>query len=135
MYYKIINDGMIIDACDGLMFVKWQEKNNLFLNCAESDADGILASDGSRIYLLEYADDIADLPRVSYVEITQEDYEEIREALIDGGAIDGGDLDPEEQGREETKKAEWLSRLEELEAQNEMLLECLLEMSEVVYGD
>ena len=135
MYFKIITDGQIIDACDGLTFVKWQEKNQLFLHCEENDADGIVSSDGENIYLFEDTGDINDLQHVKIVEITKEDFEELRAELIDNGAIDADDADEEESGRGEIKKAEWLQRLEELEEQNGMLLECLLEMSEVVYGE
>ena len=134
MYYKIISDGLIVDACSGLNYVKWQERNRLFLSCEESGADGIVSSDGSQIYLLSGTPDIEDLPHATFTEITLEEYTEIRKELIDGGAIDTDGADPEEEARQEFNRSEILKRMEELEAQNMILIECIMEMSEVVYG-
>ena len=134
MYYKIISEGLIVDACDELNYVRWQERNRLFLSCEQAGADGFISSDGSQIYLLAGAGDIEDLPHATFTEITLEEYKEIRKELIDGGAIDADGSDPEEQAREEFNRAELLKRLDEVEAQNMMLIECIMEMSEVVYG-
>ena len=56
MYYKIVSGGVIVDAVKGsLNYVRWQEKNRVVLSCEEADADGIISSNGSDIYLLESA--------------------------------------------------------------------------------
>ena len=134
MYYKIISDGLIVDACSELNYVRWQERNRLFLSCEQAGADGFVSSDGSQIYLLENTADIEDLPHATFTEITLEEYTEIRNELIDGGAIDADTTDPEEEARQEFNRSEILKRMEELEAQNMILIECIMEMSEVVYG-
>ena len=134
MYYKIISDGLIVDACSELNYVRWQERNRLFLSCEQAGADGFVSSDGSQIYLLENTADIEDLPHATFTEITLEEYTEIRNELIDGGAIDTDTTDPEEEARQEFNRSEILKRMEELEAQNMILIECIMEMSEVVYG-
>ena len=134
MYYKIISDGLIVDACSELNYVRWQERNRLFLSCEQAGADGFVSSDGSQIYLLEDTADIEDLPHATFTEITLEEYTEIRNELIDGGAIDVDTTDPEEEARQEFNRSEILKRMEELETQNMILLECIIELSEVVYG-
>ena len=131
MYYKVISEGQIIDVCDGLNYVKWQARNRLFLSCEANGADGIVASDGSAVYLLTGAEPVGDCAYVTTVEISLEEYDELRAQLIDGGMIEDDTADP---GNEPVARAKWLERLEVLEAQNAMLTECLLEMSEVVYG-
>ena len=134
MYYKIISGGQIVDACEWLNYVRWQEKNRLLLTCSESEADGIVSSDGANVYLLEGAAQIGDYPTATITEITKEEYDELRDELDSGAEI------PDDSGNEEpdTPAKTRLQALEETVAEltetNFMLVECLLEMSEIVYG-
>lgn len=50
MYYKILKDGKVIDVLDHLIFVKHQKKHNIMLICDESEAQGIVSSDGAYIW-------------------------------------------------------------------------------------
>lgn len=50
MYYKVIKNNKVIDVLDKLVFVKYQEKNKRMVLCPEDDAQGILSSDGSKIW-------------------------------------------------------------------------------------
>ena len=141
MYYKIVSGGQIVDVCDGLTFVRWQKKNELFLTCDnEEDADGIISSDGSTIYLLEGAEQVGDLKYAHYAEIDEETYNSLREQLIENGMLDDPKEDPpaaEEGGNTEPSqpvaKSEERQLIESLQAQVDMLTECILEMSELVY--
>ena len=51
-YYKIISDGIIVDAVENPTYVRYQEKNRIWLTCTEQLAQGLVASDGSEIYLI-----------------------------------------------------------------------------------
>ena len=133
MYYKIVSDGQVVDASDGLKYVRWQEKNRIFLSCAESEADGIVTSDGADIYLLASSE-----PRDGYAyavvsEIGEDEFLALRDELDAGAEIEDGS---EESG--DTAAKTRLRLLEEqvaaLQEVNDMLTECLLEMSEIVYG-
>ena len=141
MYYKIISAGTIIDACDGLSYVRWQDKNRLFFGCPSALADGVISFDGSQIYIIDGGRPL-DLPEdahyitVTLEEITEEEYIQLREELDEGQTI----IEPDEQQPDAPEKpVTRLSQLEkqvaELVEQNAMLVECLLEMSEVVYGE
>lgn len=117
MYYKIISGGLIVDACDGLQFVKWQEKNRLFLMWGEErGADGIISSDVSTIYLLEGAPEITGYAYATYEEITQEEYEELREELDAGGEIPAPD-EPEPEPETDNPAKTRLQVLEETVAE------------------
>lgn len=136
MYYKIVSDGLIVDASESLRFVRWQEKNSIFLSCDENDADGIVSSDGEHVYLLEGSEAIGELPYAAITEITEEEYQAIRDELDAGGEV----VNPDDQGNTpDTPAKTRLAALEEQMAalieENAMLTECLLEMSEVVYGE
>ena len=74
-----------------------------------------------------------DCAYATYTEITKEQYDELRAELIDGGTIE--DDTDDGRGQEPVKRAEWLERLETLENMNAMLTECILEMSEIIYGE
>lgn len=54
MYYKVLKDGKVIDALDRLTFVKYQEKHKIMLLCDESEAQGIVSSDGRHYWHLDY---------------------------------------------------------------------------------
>lgn len=140
MYAKIVSDGQVVDACDGMKYVKWQEKNRLYLACDAGEAEGCISSDGKEVYLFAGTQGQAGQTRVEAVEIGEEEYTELRALLDENGAIEApGEENP--QGPQSVVKDEWVKRLETLEGElgrqreiNAMLTECLLEMSEVVYG-
>lgn len=141
MYYKIISGGQIVDVCDGLTFVRWQKKNAIFLTCStEAEAGGIISSDGSTIYLLEGAEQVNNLTYASYTKIGQDTYAALRAELVENGVLDSPQEETsgtEESGGAETSepvaKSAERQLIESLQAQVEMLTECVLEMSEVVY--
>lgn len=133
MFYKIVCDGKIIDACTVLNYVKWQDRNHIFMSCDAYDADGIVSSNESEIYLFEDADMTGDYKYVTYAEITEDVYYEILDELDKGDPIDD---DPQDEGETEpVVKHELIERLESLEEMNGILTECILEMSEVVYAE
>lgn len=140
MFYKIISGGQIVDVCDGLTFVRWNQKTNLFLTAKnKGNATGIMSSDGSNIYLLEGQPQVGDLKYASYAEIDETTYTTLREELVKNGALDIPQ-EPEDkptegnnQEQEPVKKSETMKRIEELHEQVDFLAECLLEMSERVY--
>ena len=54
MYYKVIKDGKIIDVLDHLIFVKYQKKHGIMVLCDESEAQGIVSSDSSHVWHINY---------------------------------------------------------------------------------
>ena len=135
MYYKIISGGQIVDACEGLRYVHWQEKNRLFLTCGEQDADGIVSTDGENVYLLEGSQQIGDYAYASVTEIMKEEYDELRDELDSGAEIpdDSGNDQPDSPAKTRLQLLE--EQVAALEETNYLLTECLLEMSEIVYGE
>ena len=135
MFYKIVSNGTIVDASSGLSYVRWQEKNGLWLTCGEEDAQGIINSNGEDIYLLSGTEPMEGYSFATVTEITEEEYLVLREELDAGGEI----VDPDEPDQDpDTPTKTRLRQLEEqvaaLQEVNDMLTECLLEMSEIVYG-
>lgn len=131
MYYKIIYNGLVVDACDGLNFVKFQEKNRIYISCGEAEAEGIVSSKGDQIYLLNRSGETV---YATYTEITKEEYDELREELDAGDSIpdDSGDTEPDTPAKTRLQMLE--EQVTELTQVNGMLIECILEMSEIVYG-
>lgn len=117
MFYKIISQGQIIDAAPGdqLNYVRWQEKNGMFLSCAPELADGIVSTDGGSIYLLEDStagEAIPGAPVITMAEITEEEYQEIRDELDAGQAI----VNPDDEQQEDSQAKTRLRQLEEIVA-------------------
>lgn len=87
MYFKILMDSVIVDALHDPTYVRWQEKNGIFIIARNiAKACGVVSSDGSTIY---HANGLPDIPiegytTVSMVEITEDEYLIIREQLDTG---------------------------------------------------
>lgn len=96
MYYKLLREGKIVDAVDGLDFVKFQKRNGIFLSCPEDQAQAVISSGGEKIWMLKEPEDerIADYPVVeSCSEIGELEYLAIREALAGSSPVE--DVQPQ----------------------------------------
>jgi hypothetical protein len=144
MYYKILSKGQIVDVCGGLSFVRYQKRNDLFLSCdGPEGATGLISSDGSTIYLLDGAEQDRDLEYATYTEITEDDYNDLRQQLVENGVLQDAvtetqDANAEDAGgsteHEPVAKSRELLLIEKQQEQIDFLTECILEMSEAVYG-
>lgn len=54
MFYKVIKNDRVIDVLERLTYVKFQQKHKIMLWCEESEAQGIISSDGKYIWHLEH---------------------------------------------------------------------------------
>lgn len=107
MFYKIVQDGKIIDVLAEISYVKIQIASNRLIRCGQEYSEGILSSDGSQIY---YCEDLIrknsnDYSEVTITEIDEEEYEALREAL---------ELDTENNGIEDTVEEEDEEETEEI---------------------
>lgn len=131
MFYKIVVDDIVVDATEELNYVLWQEKNRIWLSCDERYAKGIVSTNGESIWLLPSAPDMDGYSHCEIIEIGEEEYREIRDEIDAGEEVpytpDEGEEVPEPDTPGKT-------RIQQLEENVEMLTECLLEMSEIVYG-
>lgn len=50
MYYKVLKNNKVIDVLDKLIYTKWQNKHKIMVLCTENEAQGVLSSDGNRIW-------------------------------------------------------------------------------------
>lgn len=159
-FYKVLSGAEIIDA--NCVFLKWQSKNDILLACEITEAHFIQSSDGGTIWRADWLNRLPDgfensrhypVETVEAVEISAEDYEALKEQLdlgpVEESATDepqntedsSGD-DTDSAATEEVMSAAAMRlKIQSLEStvaalaeQNDMLTECLLEMSEVVYA-
>ena len=88
-FYKVIVDGNIIDA--NYVFLKWQAKHHVLLGCDPSEAMFIQSSDQEKVWrtswLLTPPEEAGDYPFIDAVEISAEEYAEIREKLDEGTEV------------------------------------------------
>lgn len=123
-YIKLFGaDGRLIgaEALSELVYVRWQTNNGKLVRCKEDDAQGIISADGNTVYLINHQMPHG-IPEPYAEFITQEEYEEI-----------SGE-DPEDESPAVPDPEEPPMTRSELTAAVQMLMECLLEMSEIVYG-
>ena len=132
-YFKLtINESETVEAHENPVYVR-QTKNGVY-RCEQQFAQGIVSLDQSGFYQLP---DKAALPEVlgTAVQITTAEYEEW---IAIHGEPDHEDVDPVIPDGDEEEipltRAELTAKVAELEEQNAMLVECILEMSEIVYG-
>ena len=133
MYIKTFDANDVLTGAEHLVdpcFVRWQIPNGLMVRCEKAQAQGLVGEDNNTVYLYNGA-----MPRgvkEAYAEeITKEEYDAIKRGEPDPEDDDPVDPDPEEPPM---TRAELTASVAELREQNAMLTECLLEMSEIVYG-
>ena len=152
-YYKVISNGLVIDA--NYVWLKWQTKHRILLGCEPHEANYIQSSDQTHVWRVQWLNPVpADAPTfetVEAVEISEEEYLEIRKQLDDGFEVVVPEEIPEEEIPEDTtieapsvevmtpeemrrKIVYHESALVEQAKTNDVLTECLLEISEVIYG-
>lgn len=92
MYYKVLKNGRVIDALDRLIFVKYQPKHDIMVNCTEDEAQGIISSNGKYIWHVDgyYPIPSPEYDTVELQEIDKYEYDQIKalsgttpEAIID----------------------------------------------------
>lgn len=153
-YYKVISNGIVIDA--NFVFLKWQKKNKVMLGCDISEANFIQSSDQSKVWRVAWLNPVdgeaGTYETVEAVEISQDEYLSIREALDEGTEVvepDPVEPEPDDTGNEEKptepeetvmsvaemrrKIVDLETALQEQTERNDFLEGCLLEMSEIVY--
>lgn len=114
IYYKIAKGNEIVDVnnSDDIVYVAYQLRNHMFLRCEKSQAQGIIASDGSVIWLinnfLDNLDEVSsNYEKVKMYEIDEDEYNVIKEALDADKEVpapeepDEPDLEPEDPSEEE----------------------------------
>jgi len=145
LYVKIIgSNGQIISAEEHAepVFVCYQNRNGIIVRCSAGQAQGILSIDGTQIYFLRGHKQMPGDYLVAE-EISQADYEQLLTELEipdepepDSEPEPGPDLEPVMSIEVMRRK---IIELEENNAEKderiEFLEDCLLEMSEVVYGE
>lgn len=110
MYYKILMDGVIVDALHDPVYVRWQERNGIFIVARDiAKACGIVSSDGSAIY---HITGMSEIPVEGYAtadmaEVSEEKYLTLRQQLDEGQQI----IEPEtpEEDAEETQEQQVLT--------------------------
>ena len=84
MFYKVIYDKTVIDVLNGLIYILYQPLNNIYLICGANDSPcGIQSSTQETFYHLEGMNEFpnSDFKTVKLVEIDEEEYEILKEAL------------------------------------------------------
>ena len=133
-YIKICTpDGETIGAerMEVLQYVKQNTGRIRFLRCSEREAQGIISLDMSEIYYLDGKTPFVGIEAKVAKLIDGAEYREI----VGPEDEPGGDPEDEIPASDEALTREELTaKVTELEATNEMLMECIMEMSEIVYA-
>lgn len=86
MYYKIIKDGVVIDAVTGSPWV-CKGKHGRPVRCDPRHATGVLSSDSSLIYHIDGAAPLGQYQDVIVADITAEEYEALLPELALGETV------------------------------------------------
>lgn len=80
MYYKVIKNNKVIDVLDRLIFVKYQEKNNLMVACARNVAQAIMSSDCNYVWHVPglYKIPVDGYDTVELVRIDEYEYKQLK---------------------------------------------------------
>lgn len=152
-YYKIKDGDTVIDA--NHVFLKYQAKHGVLMDCPAEEAQFIQTSDQLHTYHVPWLHKVpaeyGEYETVEAVEITEDEYNALKEQLDTGKSVEDKpdeieqeEQEPEAPSEEETEKVLSLAEMhrelaalrtsnKELAKQNEMLEECLFELSAIVY--
>lgn len=80
MFYKVMKDNKVIDVLDKLVFLKYQPRHDVMVNCTEDDAQAFLSSDKNTIWhdITFYNIPIPGYDTVSLVEIDEYEYNRLK---------------------------------------------------------
>lgn len=80
MYYKLIKDNKVIDVIEKFVYIKLSPKSGKILLCPQSEAQGILSSDGNNIWHLQgfYDFPTDEYETVSAIKISKEEYSQLK---------------------------------------------------------
>lgn len=84
MYYKVVYDKNVIDVLDNLTYILYQPLHNIYLICdSEDSACGIQSSTQETFYHIDGMTEfpVTDFKTVKLIEIDEEEYETLKEAL------------------------------------------------------
>lgn len=146
-YFKIIQDGAIIGC--GTNFIAWLPRTRRFAICDMDLAQAAIDVISEQRFHAEWlaavpAESGVVFPTAELVLIGQAEYDDLYEELIDGEPLPVPDPEPEPAPAPEPEPEpessarmtvqEMREKIAEQEDQIAMLTECLLEMSEIIYG-
>lgn len=144
VYYKLVTGGRIVDAIrsDTANWIIENRRNYSLYSGEQEFAHGVEATDQHCVYHILGTPVFHDYPEfetVELVEIDEAEYTDIMaDILAERMANEPEPLPAEEPGEPEQIAKTRVQMLEEqiaaLTEANDMLTECLLEMSEIVYG-
>lgn len=132
IYLKVLDaDGKFasVEAIETPVYVKYQSRNGLLLQCPALHSQGILSADGGTAYMLEGKGTIPGLTHTASI-IGLAEYEQLK----DTDPEDDDPDPPDDPDTEVLTRAQLTAKVAELEETNAMLMECVLEMSEAVYA-
>lgn len=73
MYYKVMKNNKVIDVLNHLVFLKYQPKHKVMLNCSGEEAQAILSSDGDTVW---HEESLNELPVDGYATVRIEEIDE-----------------------------------------------------------
>ena len=151
-YFKIINNGEAVDA--GWMWLQYNTRHRCLMACEPRDAHYVQSYDGATVYRVGWLNPVPEgaptYPEADARIIDPEEYNDLIEILDEGETVpepdepepepdepdEGDDQEPDEGETPERPMTlqEMRAKIAEQEETISMLTECLLEMSEIVYG-
>ena len=128
--YKIIYENMIIDVMSKPKYCKYVKIANRTLLCDKSSANCIVSSDGEQVYHIKGTLAMPNKYKsVEIVEIEKEEYDYLCSLTIQENPI------PVDQQEDELDDPIVLKqRVSELQNEVNMLTECIIEMSTILYS-
>lgn len=128
--YKIIYNDMIIDVIKNPLYVRWLKRGKKFAKTEITSANGVRSSDYKSFYHLDTMpkfEGVEKYKTVKMVEIDEEEYNRLNSLMVKYRPVS---IYTNEYDDPEVLK----SKVVELTNEVNMLTECILEMSTVLYS-
>lgn len=127
--YKIIYQNMIIDVMKKLKYCKYVRIANRTLLCDKTSANCIVSSNGEQVYHIKGTLAVpTNYKTVEIVEIDKEEYDYLCSLTVQENPI------PSNMDKDLDDPIVLKQRVSELQSEVDMLTECILEMSSIIYS-
>ena len=140
-----------VELAEEFVFIKYQDKNQIIIRCSEKEAQGVISAESDNtIYQLLDKEKIkgVDGDVLTAKFICKEDYENLQALFSDDNKKDDSsstESEPDKDDNSDTSNVMTTAQMratiislssdvKDLKKQNQMLTECLLDMSEQVYA-
>lgn len=113
MFYKALYEGNVVDAYDGLQYVRYDDRAKMFLRCKKNEAQGVIERNGACIFHVdgwpEFPEEVQERVECTIIleEVEEADYLALKSLLDAGQTPENPEPEPEPEPETDEETLAW----------------------------